>query len=363
MGAVALVTLVVTADLAVGGALARSGRMLRDPLDSVAALAPLDLDSYYRPSTAASFLREQMAAEPARYVGYAPHVDAELVAYTLRFFDASTADLLVNNRAVALGLHDVQGYDPSHLQRFDDYLRAMNGTAQDYHNADVFPRGLSSPLLDLLNARFVVVPADAAPPPGFVQVYSDPRVRIVENPRALARAWIVHEALHVPGSAPALDLIANGNVDARRTAVLEEAPPPLETPADPSLDWAVISDYAADRIVVQTSTTASGLLVLSEMYYPAWQAYVDGQRVRLYLADGALRAVPVPAGEHVVELRFESTTLAVGIAISVVTVLGILGGGSATLATCRSSRDRTTCLLSARVSSGARMRLRMSSSC
>jgi hypothetical protein len=158
-----------------------------------------------------------------------------------------------------------------------------------------------------------------------VQVYSDPRVRIVENPSALPRAWIVHEALHVHGSAPALELIANGNIDARRTAVLEDSPPALETPADPSLDRAVISDYAADRIVVRTSTTAPGLLVLSEMYYPSWQAYLDGQPVRLFPANGALRAVPVPAGEHAVEMRFESATLAGGLAISVVTVLVMLG--------------------------------------
>ena len=43
---------------------------------------------------------------------------------------------------------------------------------------------------------------------------------------------------------------------------------------------------------------------------------LDGEPVHLYVADGALRAVAVPAGEHLVDLRFESATLDVGMAIS-----------------------------------------------
>ncbi len=65
------------------------------------------------------------------------------------------------------------------------------------------------------------------------------------------------------------------------------------------------------------STGAAGLLVLSEVYYPAWKAYVDGEPARLYVADHALRAVPVPAGEHTVELRYESVSLRIGIATSI----------------------------------------------
>jgi uncharacterized membrane protein YfhO len=56
--------------------------------------------------------------------------------------------------------------------------------------------------------------------------------------------------------------------------------------------------------------------MLSEVYYPAWKAYVDGERVPLYRADYLIRAVPVPAGEHTVELRYESWTLRLGTVVS-----------------------------------------------
>src|SRR5262249_32487859 len=134
--------------------------------------------------------------------------------------------------------------------------------------------------------------------------------------------WIVHAAERVaPGGDEGLLAIASGRVDPRRTALLEGSLPDLEEPVDASHEQALVSVYEANRIAVRTSTPAAGLLMLSEIYYPAWRAYVDGHTVPLDVADGALRAVPIPPGEHTVELRFESDTLRVGMLTSSVAAL------------------------------------------
>jgi hypothetical protein len=342
-----LVVLVVAADLAAGGSKARSDRLLKDPFDGIAALAPVDLSTYYRASDAAAFL--QVHRTDSRYFGYAPDVGGQPQAYTLRFLDPSTANMEVNNRALPLGLQDVQGYDASHLRRYDSWLAVLNGQSQDYHNAEVFPRGLSSPLLDLLNARYVIVPAQSAAvdSPALERfpdiVYQDRQVRILENPSAFKRAWIVHAATQGdPESHTALTAIAGGQVDAHKTALLEEVPPALEVPSDPTLDQAVVTSYEVDRVGLRTSTTTPGLVVLSEIYYPAWHAYVDGKATHLYVADGALRAVAVPAGEHSIELRLESRALAVGILISsaavfLLAILLVRAGGRVVYSRGRSS--------------------------
>jgi uncharacterized membrane protein YfhO len=105
-------------------------------------------------------------------------------------------------------------------------------------------------------------------------------------------------------------------VQAQTNVLLEEAPPVLATPLEPAADRAAVTDDQPDRMAITTSTTAAGLLVLSEAYYPAWHAYVDDRPVHLYVADGDLRAVPVPAGQHTVELRFESASLLIGCVVS-----------------------------------------------
>jgi uncharacterized membrane protein YfhO len=110
-------------------------------------------------------------------------------------------------------------------------------------------------------------------------------------------------------------------VDPEETALLEKKPPNLGFPGDTSADRASVEEYEADRMELHVSTKTPGMLVLGEVYYPAWKAYVDGEPVPLYRADHLFRAVPVPAGEHTVELRYESWTLRLGTAISLLTGL------------------------------------------
>jgi uncharacterized membrane protein YfhO len=71
--------------------------------------------------------------------------------------------------------------------------------------------------------------------------------------------------------------------------------------------------YEDDTIRLDAQTDADGLLVLSEVYAEGWRAYVDGEPVPVYVANHVLRAVPLPAGAHVVELRYEPTSLRIGL--------------------------------------------------
>ena len=175
----------------------------------------------------------------------------------------------------------------------------------------------------MLNVRYIIVPTSVSPGRDDLRrlveehpvVFADDRVKVLENREALPRAWIVHEARRV-GPGEALPLLAAGTVDPRRTALLELEPPPLAPSADPSAERAAIVSYAPDRMRLRVRSDAPGLLMLSEIYYPAWQASVDGEPVPLFVADHALRAVPVPAGEHTVELRYESAALRASLMLS-----------------------------------------------
>ena len=244
-------------------------------------------------------------------------------------------------------MQSIQGYNAVHIARYDEYMAALNGRSQGYHDADVVPQGLDSPLLDLLNVRYIVVPAVVQPEQSVLRelkstnptVYSDDLVDVLENRDALPRAWIVHSAKQARRT-ETLKLLNSGAVDPRRTALLERPPPDLAHPANISADRASLTTYEADRISLRTSTGAPGLLVLSEAYYPAWKAYVDGRSVPLYVADHVLRAVPVPAGEHTVELRYESWSLRVGMAVSLISYLALIALALAGARRRRKSADK-----------------------
>jgi len=56
--------------------------------------------------------------------------------------------------------------------------------------------------------------------------------------------------------------------------------------------------------------------VLLEAWDPGWRATVDGVATPVRRANLAFRAVPVPPGRHVVEMRYRPPELAIGVALS-----------------------------------------------
>ena len=76
----------------------------------------------------------------------------------------------------------------------------------------------------------------------------------------------------------------------------------LELPDQPR--GAQVTHYAPTAIDVQVDAPDAGYLVLSETSYPGWSATVNGQAAPVEQVNGALRAVPVPAGAAKVSLRY-----------------------------------------------------------
>jgi hypothetical protein len=312
--------------------------------DGAYQLQRADLDTYFAPTGAARFLKARAETDLFRYFGYAQHVYGGAWPFTLRWTDPQTTALEENNRALLSGLFDIQGYNPIHVARYDDLIAALNAGPQNYHHTDVLASGLNSPVLNLLNARYIIV---AAVPPSdqiaphfertFNLVYEDQFVKVLENPSALPRAWLVHAAQQVePGQAAAV--LASGAVDPRMTALLEAPLPALGQPDFGVPDDVRIENYTPDHIQLLTNSSTSSLLVLSEVYYPVWNAYVDGRPTRIYVADHALRGIPVPAGTHTVELRYESAALTAGLLITLVAVLSLLVLSIGTLRAARRSQ-------------------------
>ena len=66
------------------------------------------------------------------------------------------------------------------------------------------------------------------------------------------------------------------------------------------------------------------MLFFSEIYYPAWKAYVDGKPAKFYRAFTSLRAVEVPAGTHTIVLRYESSAFAMGSMMTIITLMLVL---------------------------------------
>ncbi len=86
-----------------------------------------------------------------------------------------------------------------------------------------------------------------------------------------------------------------------------------------------LKSHDLQELVYETSSTSAQLGVFSEVYYPkGWNAYIDGEPVKHIRANYALRALPIPAGEHTIAFKFEPRVIQTGSTISLVSALLLL---------------------------------------
>jgi hypothetical protein len=132
-------------------------------------------------------------------------------------------------------------------------------------------------------------------------------------------AYLVYSARVEPDDTLALQQMAAPEFDPRRQVILSD--PPRTALAGNGTGTAEYLERLPHRLALQIDTDVGGILVLSEIHYPGWRATVDGQPVPILRADTILRAIEVPAGQHVVEMTFSPWSVKFGWVVSAATLL------------------------------------------
>jgi hypothetical protein len=123
----------------------------------------------------------------------------------------------------------------------------------------------------------------------------------------------------------------SANIDSLRVARL----PP--DPGEPPAGSAKMMLHEPHRVTLAVELARPSFVVLSEVFYSGWEAFIDGKAAPILRGDHVLRTVPVPAGNHTVEFRYRSKAFQWGLAVSLLS-LAALGFGL--VVTRSSSRNR-----------------------
>lgn len=170
-------------------------------------------------------------------------------------------------------------------------------------------------------------------PPPYRLIHSGD-VKIYENTAALPRAFIVPVWQWQPDTAAAVAAMAAPGFDPARTAVLV-GDGAATGPTDGGT--AEIAAYAPERVAVHVNGDG-GLLLLTDAFYPGWEATLDGAPAPLYAADGLFRGVLIPPGAHEVVFAFRPRSVRLGAGVSLVGLAVLLAGAAQT----RRGRPRAT---------------------
>jgi Bacterial membrane protein YfhO len=167
----------------------------------------------------------------------------------------------------------------------------------------------SAPIPAVVVSQFALGDAGAAPRSalraGWRLVHAGDLV-VFEHDRALPRARLVGRAIVEPDRHRALQRLAAGELDVERAAFVDRAPSPAPAGGPSQNASPRIVRSEPTRVEIETTAADAELLVLADVYYPGWEATIDGNRADILRANSLFRAVAVPGGEHRIVFRFVS---------------------------------------------------------
>lgn len=254
------------------------------------------------------------------------------------------------------GLYSVEGYDALFSQRYGELLYTIKNKGMitdQIHRTDVDLKQAAEVeslgdnttrlrLMSLLGVKYIletklgenkskIAMEKRFPPELFTLAWEDDKWRIWEYTKAMPRAWFTG-VLHVEKDLQRIvDTIFDEQTDLHKIAVVEEIPDELKYLPKMSVESTLpnahvrILDYQPTNVTIEVNTPISGMVILSDTFFPGWTARVDGEPSRMYRAYYALRGIPVRDGSHQITLRYEPVTFKIGILLSAAGILFSIG--------------------------------------
>ncbi len=249
----------------------------------------------------------QFVPQTARTEGFRP-TDTDkaiLEDKTLDYRVLNLASNTFNENNTSYWHKSIGGYHAAKLRRYQEMIeehispemsnlfKAVSEAGGDMAKVDAS----AFPVLNMLNTRYFIFPLQGG------------KTMPLQNPYTLGNAWFVDEVQYVNNANEEIDALHK--VAPAKVAVVDKkfAEQVKQAAAPDSLSSVTLVAYEPNDLKYEVGSEKGGVVVFSEIYYPGWQAYIDGVEAPHGRADYILRAMNVPAGKHTVEFKFDPKSL------------------------------------------------------
>jgi hypothetical protein len=276
------------------------GLYLKGKIKDIILIAGLAvLSSYDLLAEGRKYLNEDNFVEPTDFESSFTPTPADVQIskdpdQNFRVFDESEGANAFQDGTASYHHNSLGGYSPAKL-----------GLYQDIIDSQLMKQNMM--VYNMLNTKYFI---QKNPATGQLQASL--------NPNAFGPCWLVKSIKYVNNGTEEMKALDNTNV--RDTALVDKKFESMIKflPVPDSTASIKLIENKNDIVDYKFSSKTNQFAVFSEVYYDkGWNAYLDGTKTFYCKTNYILRGMPVPAGDHTIEFRFEPEVFRLGNTVSV----------------------------------------------
>lgn len=227
-------------------------------------------------------------------------------------------------------IENITGVDPLYLKDYRDFLWTVGKHMDTTYDSFFSFNSLSNPvILNILNAKYVITNAPINVSGLSLLLKSNSYVGssvipnkmfyLYKNNDVLPRAYLVPNAITVNDKKETLNALIT-DFDPKKYVILEKLPIGVKNNSSLNFSSIAVTKRNVNELSLKVDLKDSGFLVLSEIYFPGWNAYDNGKKIEILKANYILRAMFLDKGQHNIALIYNPNSYQIGLTVSAITL-------------------------------------------
>lgn len=216
----------------------------------------------------------------------------------------------------------VGGYDPAQIRIYSEFVNALNGRKADEELVISEPIKPGN-LLPLMSVSHVLVQKNMQKYPNAELLGTFEDISLYKLNKTLPRAYFARGFTVIEDKQKRLDSLKENYLLGSRVIlnVKPAATFEIEKAEEDGIKWLKDKPH---EVSFQLTTTKPRLFVLTDAYYPLWEAYLNGAKLPIYHANHLFRGVVVPEGESTLTFKYNKKPFYLSLALSICGLIVIL---------------------------------------
>jgi hypothetical protein len=208
--------------------------------------------------------------------------------------------ILPPNTASYYGIEMASGYDPLYSKYFEAILSAHNGGAK--FNRILVPSLAFTSVFDLFQIRYVLTygPHES---PNLSFVMNEGDTYVYEVVSSLPRFYFVKEVIEASSMEDSVKRLFE-DINLKNQAVIL-GNVTISSDSLKKQERVFVKQYDSSEIILEATAILPRYLVILNSYFPGWQAYINGSKVKMFQTNGSFMGLVVPEGTHTITLVYE----------------------------------------------------------